>query len=126
MTGLKYSGLRGSGAREDVAVGLYLYYSHGMKSLNRGKSPHMILRVPEDLRVKVEARRKALGMTRSAFLRDAARVAVGDLCCIYDQPQGCPHVWCRDCRAWTVMETPEMAFCGHWTPSLIKSPEDAA
>lgn len=53
-----------------------------MRSLNKGTSPVITVRAPLTLVEKVEARRRSLGMTRSVFLREALRVAVGERCCI--------------------------------------------
>jgi hypothetical protein len=53
-----------------------------MRSLNTGTSPVIMTRAPHTLLAKVEERRRSLGLTRSAFFREALRVAVGDRCCM--------------------------------------------
>ena len=53
-----------------------------MRSLNKGLSPVVTARVPLPLISKVEEHRSKLGITWSAFLREALRVAVGERCCM--------------------------------------------
>lgn len=53
-----------------------------MRSLNKGLSPVVTARVPLPLVHKVEEHRSKLGLTWSAFLREALRVAVGERCCM--------------------------------------------
>lgn len=64
-----------------------------MKTLDTGTSPVLTVRAPRPLIRRVDEHRRPLGLTRSAYLREALRVALGDRCCLApgctcDAPKG--------------------------------------
>lgn len=86
-----------------------------MRSLHRGISPVLSIRVPQGIRDKLTVKAKEHGIPRADYVRLALDVAAGELCCIErgSFPHNCPHVWCHECRGWTVMETENTGFCDH-------------
>lgn len=87
-----------------------------MQSLDTGTSPNLNVRVPRSLDDKIT---RAAGDVRGAkaeFVREALRMAVGEICCLsayWGTPQACRHEPCKACGEWTT-EAPDGSYsCGH-------------
>ena len=87
-----------------------------MQSLERGASPTLNVRVPKALLDKIDSRSGTGRGARAEFVREALRLATGEICCLstyWGSPQECRHDMCGACGSWST-EAPDGSFsCGH-------------